>query len=137
MKPVSGLRRVFDRPACAPTDTTDARLAALEQTVTQLLVWQATVVTHLVALSQRLDPDRDEKLLAAVAFSIGARPFTARELRQCAASDPELQAALDGAGVRRLGCWLRRLARHDGAAGYRLVRVKRFNSGQAWVVVTG
>lgn len=126
--------RLAARGAVAPGDGLDARVARLEAQMAQVLRVQAASVDHAVAVSQRLDPGRDERLLSAVAFARGARPFTARELRQCAASDPELRAALDGASVRRLGCWLRRLAGHDGAAGYRLVRVKRFNVGQAWAV---
>ena len=39
------------------------------------------------------------------------------------------------ATVRRLGLWLRRLARQGGVAGYHLLRVKRVNSGQLWAVV--
>jgi hypothetical protein len=82
----------------------------------------------------RPDPDRDARLLSAIAFAVGGQVFTASDLHQRGAHDPALATALDGADVRRLGLWLRRLARHDGAAGYRLRRSKRGNSGQMWEV---
>ena len=129
--------RLAARGAVAPGDGLDARVARLEAQMAQVLRVQAASVDHAVAVSRAVlmvAIAGIDLLLSAVAFARGARPFTARELRQCAASDPELRAALDGASVRRLGCWLRRLAGHDGAAGYRLVRVKRFNVGQAWAV---
>lgn len=101
------------------------------------------ILTTLAALEARVrvledarrrhDPDRDARLLGALAASLGSVAFTAKDLRLRARQDPALREALDGAKGRAIGAWLRRLHRKP-TGPYALRQVVRVGGGWYWAL---
>ena len=103
---MSAPARLAERGAVALRDGLDAlrvEVRDLRVRLDRFEAWQATVVAHAVAVSRRLDtPDRDGRLLSAIARAYGGRVFTAADLSS--SMDDELRAVL------------RRVARDDRGA---------------------
>jgi hypothetical protein len=101
-----------------------ARVSALERRVAQL-----------EARGRQPDALADARLLGALAAVFGQAVFSVTDAQTAAMHDAVLAAAVDGLTSRRLGAWLRRLARTAAADGpYRLLRVGRDANGVLWAV---
>ena len=81
----------------------------------------------------RLDPAADQRLLSAIAASVGAAVFSAADLVRHARHDHELRRAINGASPRQIGKVLRRLYAHPSGA-YRAERIGRDGNGSLWLV---
>lgn len=85
------------------------------------------------------DPEADARLVSALAASAGSHVFGAVDVIRHAGVDPDLRAALDGAGAQttnQVGLLLRRL--HGLTVdGFRIVGLKRDAHGRMWQVVPG
>lgn len=108
-------------------------LAAIEAELARQGAKLDRILAALEARQPRpVDPDRDSRLLAAIAGWRGAEVFAVPDL--LASSDVELQAALGTIRPRQLGAQLRRISR--GPCGpYQLTRIKRESAGVQWSVV--
>jgi hypothetical protein len=106
---------------------------ALRADVAALVAQLGRRVEALEARRQKPDPAKDSALLSAIASAFGGAVFVARDLARAARTDRELAAVLTGVSVRRLGAWLRRLARTPGTP-YRLRRVCRDGAGMLWTL---
>lgn len=81
--------------------------------------------------SRRPSRESDERLIAALASTVGARVFCAASVART--RDGELRAAIGARDVRRIGLWLRRL-RGRPIAGYQLERITRDGRGTWWTL---
>ncbi len=107
------------------TDKLGAVLARVEQLETRVRVLETA------RRGRHADPVTDGQLLGALAITIGAGVFTARDLRHLSA--PEVRAALGAANTRTIGAWLRRLSVHP-VPPYRVRRIGRDERGALWTV---
>ena len=101
--------------------------------------WVARLESKIDRLLARLDAPRDVKaeharVLQALALTVQASAFSAREVLAHAAVDAELLAALDAAGGTtgpKLGKLLQRLEGRD-VGGCRLARLGADRDGVVW-----